>query len=181
MALIGSLCKGRDCWVDCHGVFGILSSFFLIDLKEPKVSFFSRSFGLTQKNQKVKAAPAGLLRFAAGGKWMKLASLKQHPFRFRLPRRSASRPSAEAGHSLPASAGCCNGTGASAWNLLLNGTGSSAWKLLLNGTGASEWKLLFRMVVGLVLLFMIKRLMGKSRSPRWEGNLLQVLLACAMG
>ena len=56
-----------------------------------------RSFGLTQKNQKVKAAPSGLLRFAAGGKWMKLASLKQHPFLVRLPRRSASRPAAEAG------------------------------------------------------------------------------------
>ena len=94
-----------------------------------------RSFGLTQKNQKVKAAPSGLLRFAAGGKWMKLASLKQHPFRFRLPRRSASRPSAEAGPSLPASAGCCNGTGASAWNLLLNGMGSSEWKLLLQWNG----------------------------------------------
>ena len=90
-------------------MFGILIPFFLIDLKEPKVSFFFRSFGLTvfrsfgltQKNQKVKAAPAGLLRFAAGGKWMKLASLKQHPFRFRLPRRFASRPPAEAGPSLP--------------------------------------------------------------------------------
>ena len=58
-----------------------------------------RSFGLTQKNQKVKAAPSGLLRFAAVGKWMKLASLKQHPFLFRPPRRSASRPSAE-GRSL---------------------------------------------------------------------------------
>ena len=60
-----------------------------------------RSFGLTQKNQKVKAAPSGLLRIAAGGKWMKLASLKQHPFLFRPPRRSASRPSAEAGPFLP--------------------------------------------------------------------------------
>ena len=60
-----------------------------------------RSFGLTQKNQKVKAAPSGLLRFAAVGKWMKLASLKQHPFLFRPPRRSASRPSAEAGPFLP--------------------------------------------------------------------------------
>ena len=73
-----------------------------------------RSFGLTQKNQKFKAAPAGLLRFAAVGKWMKLASLKQHPFRFRLPRRSALRPSAEAGPSFPASADCFNGTGSSA-------------------------------------------------------------------
>ena len=56
-----------------------------------------RSFGLTQKNQKVKAAPAGLLRFAAVGKWMKLASLKQHPFLFRPPLRFVSRPSAEVG------------------------------------------------------------------------------------
>ena len=63
-----------------------------------------RSFGLNQKNQKFKAAPAGLLRFAAVGKWMKLASLKQHPFLFRPPLRFVSRPSAEAGPSFPASA-----------------------------------------------------------------------------
>ena len=73
-----------------------------------------RSFGLTQKNQKFKAAPAGLLRFAAVGKWMKLASLKQHPFLFRPPLRFVSRPSAEAGSSFPASADCFNGTGSSA-------------------------------------------------------------------
>ena len=70
-----------------------------------------RSFGLTQKNQKVKAAPAGLLRFAAGGKWMKLASLKQHPFLVRPPRRSASRPSSEAGPFLPTTACFCSEAG----------------------------------------------------------------------
>ena len=79
-----------------------------------------RSFGLTQKNQKVKAAPSGLLRFAAGGKWMKLASLKQHPFLFRPPRRSASRPSAE-GRSLSSHLGhSCSKAGSfpPRWNLL---------------------------------------------------------------
>ena len=81
-----------------------------------------RSFGLTQKNQKVKAAPSGLLRFAAVGKWMKLASLKQHPFLFRPPRRSASRPSAE-GRSLSS---------------LLGRSCSKA------GSFPPHWKLLFR-------------------------------------
>ena len=81
-----------------------------------------RSFGLTQKNQKVKAAPSGLLRFAAVGKWMQLASLKQHPSLFRPPLRSASRPSAE-GRSLSS---------------LLGRSCSKA------GSFPPHWKLLFR-------------------------------------
>ena len=109
-----------------------------------------RSFGLTQKNQKFKAAPAGLLRFAAVGKWMKLASLKQHPFLFRPPRRFAERPSAEAGPSFPASAGFFNRTGSSNGNGCFNGTGSSnengffGMKLLFRMKVASEWSLLFK-------------------------------------
>ena len=83
-------------WLDpnCLCSFGLAAKESIVLLASPNQY---RSFGLTQKNQKVKAAPAGLLRFAAGGKWMKLASLKQHPFLVRLPRRSASRPAAEAG------------------------------------------------------------------------------------
>ena len=49
---------------------------------------------------------------------MKLASLKQHPFLFRPPRRSASRPSAEAGPFLLTSVCFCSEAGSfpSRWN-----------------------------------------------------------------
>ena len=95
-----------------------------------------RSFGLTQKNQKVKAAPSGLLRFATGGKWMKLASLKQHPFLFRPPRRSASRPSAE-GRSLSSLLGrSCSKAGSSRFDLICSCSET--------GSFPSRWKLLFR-------------------------------------
>ena len=79
-------------WIGSIRSFGLMIPFFWLDdsvlLAWQPIGMF-RSFGLTQKNQKVKAAPSGLLRFAAVGKWMKLASLKQHPFLFRPPRRSA--------------------------------------------------------------------------------------------
>ena len=74
-------------WIESIRSFGLTLDDSVLLAWQPIGMF--RSFGLTQKNQKVKAAPSGLLRFAAVGKWMKLASLKQHPFLFRPPRRSA--------------------------------------------------------------------------------------------